>query len=68
MKRLGTAVATLALLAVAVAASAHPIPFSYLDLRLQPNAVEGTLIIHNFDVAHELNVTPPERLLDPVLV
>jgi hydrogenase/urease accessory protein HupE len=45
---------------------AHPVPFSYLDLRLavgQP--VAGTLTIHVFDAAHELGVEPPEKLLVP---
>jgi hydrogenase/urease accessory protein HupE len=67
MKRLGIA-AALVFLALARPLSAHPIPFSYLDLRLQPNVVEGALIVHDFDVAHELNLQPPERLLDPALV
>jgi hypothetical protein len=68
MRRLGTVVATLALLGLATSASAHPIPFSYLDLRLQADAIEGTLVVHNFDVAHDLSVTAPERLLDPAVV
>ena len=46
-------------------AAAHPVPFSYLDLRLQPTVIEGTLVAHMFDVAHDLNVEPPEKLLDP---
>jgi hydrogenase/urease accessory protein HupE len=48
-------------------AAAHPVPFSYLDLRLQPNVIEGTLVAHIFDVAHDLNIEPPERLLDPAV-
>ena len=71
MKRLGM-VAALAILAFARPASAHPIPFSYLDLRLQSdasgNTLQGTLIAHIFDVAHDLKVDPPERLLDPAFV
>src|SRR6202521_20578 len=67
MKRLGIA-AAMALLGFARPASAHPIPFSYLDLRLQRDAIEGTLIAHIYDVAHELNVQPIERLLDPAVV
>jgi len=46
----------------------HPVPFSYLDLRLQPTAIEGTLVAHIFDVAHDLNVAPPEKLLEPSVV
>jgi hydrogenase/urease accessory protein HupE len=67
MKRLGVA-AAFAILAFANRASAHPIPFSYLDLRLQAGAIEGALIVHDFDVAHDLNLQPPERLLDPAVV
>ena len=67
MKRLGIA-AAVAWLAFARPASAHPIPFSYLDLRVQPDAIEGTLIAHIYDVAHDLNVQPIERLLDPAVV
>ena len=43
---------------------AHPAPYSYLDLRLEPNQLEGTLTVHVIDIAHELNVTPPAALLD----
>jgi hydrogenase/urease accessory protein HupE len=46
-------------------AAAHPVPFSYLDLRLQPDGIEGTLVAHIFDLAHDLNIEPAERLLDP---
>jgi len=40
------------------------VPFSYLDLRLQNDAIEGSLVVHMFDAAHDLNVEPPERLLN----
>jgi hydrogenase/urease accessory protein HupE len=53
------------LLALAAPASAHPVPFSYVDLHLQPGAIDGTLVVHIFDAAHDLNIDPPERLLDP---
>jgi hydrogenase/urease accessory protein HupE len=68
MKRLGIAAAALACLIVTHPAAAHPIPFSYLDLRVESDAIEGTLILHDFDVAHDLNLDPPERLLDPAVV
>jgi hydrogenase/urease accessory protein HupE len=51
--------------AAATPAAAHPVPFSYLDLRLDGRALEGTLVVHIFDVAHDLNIDPPDRLLDP---
>jgi len=56
------------LITVAAPAAAHPVPFSYLDLRLDsgaPQAVSGTLTVHVFDAAHELSIDPPERLLMP---
>ena len=68
MKRLGSAATALALLVLARPASAHPIPFSFLDLHVRPDAIDGTLIAHIFDVAHDLHVDPPERLLDPAFV
>ena len=43
---------------------AHPIPFSYLDLRLSDGRIEGTLVAHIEDLAHDLNVDPPRALLD----
>ncbi len=54
-------------LLVSTSAIAHPVPFSYLDLRLQPDAIDGTLVAHIFDLAHDLNINPAERLLDPAL-
>jgi hydrogenase/urease accessory protein HupE len=45
-------------------AQAHPAPFTYLDLRIERDAIVGTLIAHIFDVGHDLGVDPPERLLD----
>jgi hydrogenase/urease accessory protein HupE len=45
--------------------SAHPVPFSYVDLRLQPRVIEGTLVVHVIDVAHDLEIDPATRLLDP---
>lgn len=51
------------LLMFAAPAAAHPVPFSYLDLRIQSGAIEGSLVVHMFDAAHDLNVNPPETLL-----
>jgi hydrogenase/urease accessory protein HupE len=48
-------------------AAAHPVPFTYLDLHIQPNAIEGTLVAHIFDLAHDLQIDPAERLLDPAV-
>ena len=57
----------IAALLVPRAAAAHPVPFTYLDLRLQPDALEGTLVAHIFDLSHDLNIVPAERLLDPAV-
>jgi hydrogenase/urease accessory protein HupE len=59
-----TVVLAVALL-VPRAALAHPAPFSYVDVRLQRGAIDGTVVAHIFDVAHDLNVADSERLLDP---
>ena len=46
-------------------AVAHPAPFSYLDVRLSPSAMDGTLVLHDFDVAHEIGLATPDALIDP---
>jgi hypothetical protein len=43
---------------------AHPAPFSYFDVRLEDTGVSGTLVVHDFDVAHDLGIDPPGALLD----
>jgi hypothetical protein len=61
-------VRVLILMALAVCpsdADAHPAPFSYLDLHLNGSNVTGTLVVHDFDAAHDLNVASPDALLDP---
>ena len=57
--------ALVAFLAFAMPATAHPVPFSYLDVRLQRDSIDLTLVAHVFDVAHELAVDPSDRMLDP---
>jgi hypothetical protein len=52
-------------LATAAPAVSHPAPFSYLDVRLSGTSIQGTLVVHDFDVAHELNLAAPDPLLDP---
>ena len=46
---------------------AHSAPFSFLDLNVQEHQITGSLVVHNFDVGHDLGIDPPERLLDPAL-
>jgi hypothetical protein len=47
----------------ASAAWAHPAPFSYLDVVFKDGGIEGTLVVHVIDVAHELGV-PPEKVME----
>src|SRR5688572_9741418 len=54
-----------ALLLCAADAGAHPAPFSYLDLRLNTSGVNGTLVVHDLDAAHDLKIDAAESLLDP---
>ena len=61
-RRLGL---TLLLLLIAGPVFAHPAPFSYIDLRLQSGSIEGTVVAHIFDLGHDLNIDPADRLLDP---
>jgi hydrogenase/urease accessory protein HupE len=64
MQRLVLAAAIAAFLTPATPASAHPVPFSYLDLQLRPGSVELSIVVHMFDVGHDLQVEPADRLLD----
>jgi hypothetical protein len=55
------------LLAAWAPAQAHPAPFSYLDVRLEDDAMTGSLVVHDFDVAHDLGIANPGSLLDPAV-
>ncbi len=48
----------------AATVSAHPVPFTYLDVKVGPNALDINLVAHIFDIAHDLGIEPVERLLD----
>ena len=66
MRRLA-AVAVLATLLVVGGgeAEAHPAPFSFLDIAIGETSIEGVLVLHVVDVAHELGIEPADALLDP---
>jgi hydrogenase/urease accessory protein HupE len=55
-------------LAFAAPASAHPAPFSYLDVGLASGSLNITVVAHSFDLAHDLSIEPAERLLEPAFV
>ena len=58
----GVAVATVLL--IARPALAHPAPFSFLDMRIGSTALDLTLVVHVFDIGHDVGAEPPEQLLD----
>jgi hydrogenase/urease accessory protein HupE len=68
MKWFRTTALFLSILAFASPAAAHPAPFSYMDVRLQQPFIEISLVVHSWDIAHELGVKPVERVLDRSLI
>jgi len=52
-----------ALTAVTAPSLAHPVPFSYVDLRLEQGLIEGTVVVHMYDAAHDLHLDRPAALL-----
>jgi hydrogenase/urease accessory protein HupE len=52
-------------LPLAAPALAHPAPFSYLDLQLKDDRIEGALTVHATDVARMLGTDDPDHLLEP---
>jgi hydrogenase/urease accessory protein HupE len=68
MRRVGYVGVVALFLGLASPVGAHPVPFTFLDVRIEPGALELTLVAHVFDVAHELQVNPPERMLDAALL
>jgi hydrogenase/urease accessory protein HupE len=62
------AVFALIVIAFPAVISAHPAPFSYVDLRIVDSGLEGSLVLHDFDIAHDLGVNPPERLREQAVV
>jgi hydrogenase/urease accessory protein HupE len=53
--------------ALAQPVSAHPAPFSYLDIVFRNGGIEGSLVIHVIDVAHELGMKPEELMNSDVV-
>ena len=50
--------------ASARATYAHPVPFSYVDVRIVAGQIELTIVAHIYDVAHDLGIEPADRILD----
>jgi hydrogenase/urease accessory protein HupE len=68
LRRTGGCVALALVLAGVARVHAHPAPFSYLDVVFRNGGIEGSLVVHLIDVAHDLGIAPPDRLLDDSLV
>jgi hypothetical protein len=49
-------------------ASAHPAPFSFLDLIIRDEAMDGILVLHVLDVAHDLGIEPADTLMQPDVI
>jgi len=64
MTRRRTTLLALAGLCLAAEAFGHPIPFSYLDLRIGPAGLQARLTVHTIDLAHDLGLPAPGALLD----
>ena len=65
--RLGFLAPTALLVVLSGSVSAHPAPFSYLDVVFRDGGIRGTLVIHVIDAAHELGVEPA-NLMNPDVV
>jgi hydrogenase/urease accessory protein HupE len=55
------------LCALSVPVSAHPVPFSYVDVRLDGRVIEVSIVAHAYDLIHELALpegTTDEQFLD----
>jgi hypothetical protein len=47
-------VVVLALLLAPSLAAGHPAPFSYLDLRIESDGIDGTLVVHMSEIKHNV--------------
>jgi hydrogenase/urease accessory protein HupE len=43
-------------------ASAHPAPFSYIDVRIGDGPLHGRIVLHDLDVAHDLGLSSTDAL------
>lgn len=51
------------LLAASAPAVAHPVPFSYIDVRITGATLEAVVVVHEFDVGHDLGMRPDQSLI-----
>src|SRR5262245_61736145 len=60
-----TLAALACLIATCASVHAHPVPFSYVDVQVHADRIELSIVAHTYDLANDLSVQPPERLLEP---
>jgi hydrogenase/urease accessory protein HupE len=67
MKRPGWLLPVVAVLCAAAPApaTAHPAPFSFVDVRLAAGTLDVTVVAHVWDVAYEFDLDDPALVLDP---
>jgi hydrogenase/urease accessory protein HupE len=53
-----------AIVGLAAPAFAHPAPFSYVDIRIEPTMLDVAVVVHAFDLAHDLGVPEMAPLLE----
>src|SRR6187455_2179605 len=61
-------ICVLVVIACARNAAAHSAPFSYIDLVRRADRIDGSVVVHIYDAAHDLGIAAPERLLDPAFL
>jgi hydrogenase/urease accessory protein HupE len=64
MRLRGALLACLCLLVAARPARAHPAPFSYVDLQLSPQSMDVRVVMHAFDVAHDLRLASEDAVFE----
>ena len=53
---------------MAAPAAAHPVPFSFVDVRIQAASLDITVVAHIFDLGHDLGIEPPQRPKDDLRI
>ncbi|HUP39717.1 MAG TPA: HupE/UreJ family protein [Vicinamibacterales bacterium] len=52
------------LIGTCASVDAHPVPFSYIDARVEAGKVDVTVVVHTFDISNDLKIQPSERVLE----
>lgn len=63
MKIVRAAVMLACLAGISAPAHAHPVPFTYIDVHVHAATLDIAVVAHTFDLANDLKIQPPEKLL-----